>query len=244
MPLLQSHKDQANPFMTEDGKHTSLRHDLSWLFWWKKTHEIKFLLVTKPLRSYFSKTKFAENESIYTRKEHVCSVAQSCLILCDPMDCIPPVSSMHGILQARILEGVVISFPRVSSWLRDWTCVSWIVKQILYHLESPKEGFFTTWKAPRKEHTQATLLQLRRGTSNSGLVPTWKESAKNTVERLSANLCDLPHFSLSPRAVEKECSTRGRLWGQVTANFSASSIILRVLWWAGWTLRSLGKSEL
>ena len=36
MPLLQSHEDQANPFMIKDGKYTSLRHDLLWLFWGKK----------------------------------------------------------------------------------------------------------------------------------------------------------------------------------------------------------------
>ena len=35
-------------------------------------------------------------------------VAQSCLTLCDPMDCSPPGSSVHGILQARILEWVAI----------------------------------------------------------------------------------------------------------------------------------------
>ena len=38
-------------------------------------------------------------------------VAQSCPTLCDPMDCSPPVSSIHGISQARILEWVAISFP-------------------------------------------------------------------------------------------------------------------------------------
>ena len=38
------------------------------------------------------------------------SIAQSCLILCDPMDCSLPVSSVHDILQARILEWVAISF--------------------------------------------------------------------------------------------------------------------------------------
>ena len=43
------------------------------------------------------------------------SVAQSCLTLCDPMDCSPPGSSVHGILQARILEGVAISFSREPS---------------------------------------------------------------------------------------------------------------------------------
>ena len=40
------------------------------------------------------------------------SVAQLCLTLCDPMDCSPPGSSVHGISQARILEWVVISFSR------------------------------------------------------------------------------------------------------------------------------------
>ena len=42
-------------------------------------------------------------------------VAQLCPALCDPMDCSPPGSSIHGILQARILEWVAISFPRGSS---------------------------------------------------------------------------------------------------------------------------------
>ena len=46
---------------------------------------------------------------------------QLCLILCDPMDCSPPGSSVHGILQARILEQVAISFSRGSSQPRDWT---------------------------------------------------------------------------------------------------------------------------
>ena len=51
-------------------------------------------------------------------------VAQSCLTLCDPVDCSPPGSSIHGILQARILEWVTISFSRGSSRPRDQTQVS------------------------------------------------------------------------------------------------------------------------
>ena len=43
-----------------------------------------------------------------------------------PMDCSPPSSSVHGILQARILEWVTISFSRGSSRPRDWTRVSHI----------------------------------------------------------------------------------------------------------------------
>ena len=46
-------------------------------------------------------------------------VAQSCLILCDPMDCNVPGSSVHGMLQVRILEWVAIPFSRGSSQLRD-----------------------------------------------------------------------------------------------------------------------------
>ena len=46
-------------------------------------------------------------------------VTQSCLTLCDPMDCSPPGSSVHGILQARILEWVAMPSSRGSSWLRD-----------------------------------------------------------------------------------------------------------------------------
>ena len=42
---------------------------------------------------------------------HICSVAQSCSTLCDPMDYTPPGSSVHGIFQARILEWVAISYP-------------------------------------------------------------------------------------------------------------------------------------
>ena len=49
------------------------------------------------------------------------------------MDRIPPGSSVHGISQARILEWVAISFPRTSSWPRDRTQVSCIVRKILYH---------------------------------------------------------------------------------------------------------------
>ena len=51
-------------------------------------------------------------------------VTQSCLTLCDLMNYSPPVSSVHGILQAGILEWVAISFSRGSSRPRDRTWVS------------------------------------------------------------------------------------------------------------------------
>ena len=49
-------------------------------------------------------------------------VAQSCLTLCDPVDCSLPGSSVHWIFQARVLEWVAIAFS-VSSLIRDQTCV-------------------------------------------------------------------------------------------------------------------------
>ena len=51
-------------------------------------------------------------------------VAQSCPTLCDPMDCSLLGSSVHGILQARILERVAIRFSRGSSRPKDQTRVS------------------------------------------------------------------------------------------------------------------------
>ena len=67
---------------------------------------------------------------------HACSVAQLCPTLCDPIDCSPPDSFVHGISQARTLEWVAISFFRGSSWPRDQTHISGISftgRQILYH---------------------------------------------------------------------------------------------------------------
>ena len=89
---------------------------------------------------------------IWNQPHFKCSVAphwticacllQSCLTLC-PMDCIPPGSSVHRILQARILEWVAMPSSKGSSWPRDQTS----------SLMSPSllGGFFTTsatWEAP------------------------------------------------------------------------------------------------
>ena len=67
---------------------------------------------------------------------HACACVQSCWTLCDPTDCNPPGSSVHGIFQTRILKWVAVSSSRWSFQLRDWThnsCVSCIGRSILYH---------------------------------------------------------------------------------------------------------------
>jgi len=72
---------------------------------------------------------------------------QSYPTLCDPMDCSPWGSYVHGSLQARILEWVAIPFSRRSSWPRGWTRVSHITGR-----------FFTVW-APRDSSAFSRMSQ-------------------------------------------------------------------------------------
>ena len=68
---------------------------------------------------------------------HRCLVAQSCPTVCKPLNCSPPVSSVPGIFQERILEWVAISFSRRSSQPRDWTGILLCLlhfREILYAL--------------------------------------------------------------------------------------------------------------
>ena len=90
------------------------------------------------------------SRSTLTPKEMKVLVTQSCLTLCDPTDCTSPGSSVHGILQTRILEWVAISFSRGSSWPRDGTWVSciagrfftaWATREALYFLYWPHKQF-------------------------------------------------------------------------------------------------------
>ena len=86
----------------------------------------------------------SEGCALATCGQCVCAkLLKLCLTLCDPVDCSPPGSSVHGILQARILEWVAMPSDRGSSQPGDQTCVSCIScvgGRVLYHhhpLESP-----------------------------------------------------------------------------------------------------------
>jgi len=83
-------------------------------------------------------------------------IAQSCPTLCDPMDYSPPGSSVHRILQAKILERVATPFSRGSSRPREWTRVSRIA-----------DRFFTIWPTRKpswhidgKKHTKRCSASL------------------------------------------------------------------------------------
>ena len=58
---------------------------------------------------------------------------QSCPTLSNPMDCGPPGSSVHGILQARILDWVALPSSRGSSLPKVQTHISYIGRWVLYH---------------------------------------------------------------------------------------------------------------
>ena len=86
---------------------------------------------------------------------------QSCLTFCNPLDCSPPGSCIHGIIPARILEWVAIFSSRGSFQLKDRThisCSSYIGMYILYH--------WATWEALELRRTSPkrhpTILLLSR----------------------------------------------------------------------------------
>ena len=98
-------------------------------------------------------------------------VSWSCVTLCDPMDCSLLGSSVHGILQARILGWVAIPFTRGSSRHRDQIRVSCITG-----------SFFTNWAT--KEAQSSYESESRSVVSNSlwphGLYSPWNSPGQNT----------------------------------------------------------------
>ena len=82
----------------------------------------EFLLVHFGFSSIFTRSPWILNVYIAQIPRfgvHEMLVGQSCPSLCDPMDCSPPGSSIHGISQARILEWVAISFWSGNNGIRE-----------------------------------------------------------------------------------------------------------------------------
>ena len=95
---------------------------------------LNYLKMSNPsIKTLLSINKCVEKFVYLTHKgHHACvraKLLQSCLTLCDPMDCNSPSSSVHGILQARTLQWVAMPASRISFQHRDPThtfCGSWI----------------------------------------------------------------------------------------------------------------------
>ena len=103
-----------------------------------------------------------------------CSIFQSCPTLCNPADCSPPGSSVHGILQVRMLEWLAISFSRGASQPRDGNCVS---------CNSFIAGGFFTAEPPGKpiiSYSHQVIQQIFR---------TYSSYTENVYTVISLSLC-------------------------------------------------------
>ena len=76
---------------------------LCWIYWWV----LIVFFFADVFRIFYTLYQESSSNGVC-----VCVCAQLCPTLCKPMDCSPPGSSVHGILQARILEWAAISFSR------------------------------------------------------------------------------------------------------------------------------------
>ena len=92
------------------------------------------------------------SEAVVTRVSQMlwisccCLVVQSCLTLCDPVDYSPPGSSVHGILQARMLEWIAMPLSRGSSQPRGWTQAPALWADSLLS-EPPGKPILLTWSS-------------------------------------------------------------------------------------------------
>ena len=125
-----------------------------------------------------------------------CSVVQLCPTLCDPTDCSPEGSSVHGILRARILEWVAISSSRASSQPTDKTHVSCIGRWILYPWATAEatEGFH--YEVLILHQFFIPLQSFSTHPASTGDLSTWLPSFPRLL-RVTAPYCPrtaLPHL--------------------------------------------------
>ena len=134
--------EQKNPELTSPHGHTKIATNYRTTInkntktYWERSSTTKDINKIKDSRSRcWSSRKQSSTPFTETLKTHLqvglftymhLKLLQSCLTLCHPMDCSLPGSSVHGILQERILERVVISSSRGSSHPRDPNCISYI----------------------------------------------------------------------------------------------------------------------
>ena len=165
--------------------------------------------------------------------ETVCvsvSVTQSCRTLRDPTDCSPPGSSVHGILQARILEWVVIPFPRGSTPPRGQTLVSCIAG-----------GFFTVWATERPSSWAKFYLYPKKFLSTSAKYLQRKHLSDFTLIT-HPNIISLIAQLLKNPPVMQETWVRYLGWEDPLEKGKAthSSILA---WRIPWTIQSMGSQK-
>ena len=164
---------------------------------WKVRESERFFpgfhgIPSRPLGSKCPRRPFWERASSAPNLEVTWSeVAQSCLTLCNPVDGSPPGSSVHGVFQARILEGVTICFSRASSQPGDRTWVS--------HTAGRR---FTAW-ATREAPNPSVRFSFHSLAGSLENITCWKLwAAKTQLEKVkfSGSGCDPgPQLALYPK---------------------------------------------
>ena len=115
-------------------------------------------------------------------------VAQLCPTLCDPVDCSPPGSSIHGIFQARVLEWGAIAF--------SYGCKSWTIKKAehrridAFELWCWRRRFRVLWTTRRSNHSMPRI---------SVLNIHWKDWCWSWTSNTLATCCkELTYWKKSP----------------------------------------------
>ena len=117
-------------------------------------------------------------------------VTQLCPAFWNSMDCSPPGSSVHGILQGRILEWVAIPFSRGSSQPRDWTHVSWITGR-----------FFSVWEYASHLYIQPVKTHTASEVKAQGNLGTKRCRLYNFQAALASTLGTATSFPGSPSRI-------------------------------------------
>ena len=111
-----------------------------------QTPRVSFSVNSSLISSWSVHSPEAPFNNIWNFKMCVCVCVcveslQSCVALCNPLDCNLPGFSVHGIFQAILLQWVAIPFSRGSSQPGDWTC-----RQISYRLSYPNVTRVQLWR--------------------------------------------------------------------------------------------------
>ena len=132
-----------------------------------------------PKNPQCNKTAAGTNSKLVQKWTLTVLVTQLCLTDWDPMDCSLPGSSVHGILQARILEWVAMPSSRGSYWPRDWIWASCIAGR-----------FSTVWatrEAPKKwVYAKQTSYRL-----SLGKLMCWNDALKHQLLKLMTVITNL-----------------------------------------------------
>ena len=178
LPAMQETQVQSlgwdNPLKKGLATHSSI---LAWkVLWTEKPGRLQSLGSQRVGHSWATNTFTELLVQRCTVIPSVCVHVQFHLTLCDPVDCCSPGASVPGVLQARALEWVAVSFSRGFSRIRDGTHISCSGRHILYHWElgSPCSQYWDQIEVPPTPHpsisSQNVIYSFTNRRFNDGLL--------------------------------------------------------------------------